>query len=64
MNNVKWRFGEGQTAREEAREIAEARRAGLAERYIEAQGWHRLRQAELEGRRARKASRRAGHFKT
>jgi hypothetical protein len=59
MNGRKWRFGDGQTLREEHAEIREAQQAGLAEQYALAQRWVRMRQAELERRQARKRERRA-----
>jgi hypothetical protein len=53
-----WRFGVGQTAKEERAEMADARRAGLERDYVRQQRWARMREDELERRRARKRERR------
>jgi hypothetical protein len=47
----RWRFGLGQTVWEERREIAEAKRAGLADGYLRGQRWARMIEAERERRR-------------
>ena len=51
----RWKFGVGQTARQERDEIDAARRSGLEREYMAAQRWQRMREAE----RARKRERRA-----
>lgn len=46
-----WKFGRGQTFREEGREIAQATRAGRSERYMQGQRWARMIAEEREARR-------------
>ena len=53
----RWRFGIGQTAREEQREIAEAMVAGRGEEYVRGQRYARLIESERERRRARHPNR-------
>lgn len=56
MNGRRWRFGRGQTDREEKAEIESAKRAGLVWDYLEGQRWRRMIEAETERRRALKRS--------
>jgi len=58
-SEVRWRFGIGQTLREERDEIRRAQMAGRAEDYIRGQMWARMIEVETARRRARKAERRA-----
>lgn len=58
---TQWKFGVGQTPREEQLEIRRALAAGQADRYLRGQAMARMRddgsrlmRAELERRRARK----------
>jgi hypothetical protein len=53
----RWRFGVGQTTREEQREIAEAMGAGRGEEYARGQQHARMVEAERERRRARHPNR-------
>jgi hypothetical protein len=55
----RWKFGRGQTAAEERREIRAAHRAGLSEQYAEGQRMGRLVEAEHARRVERKRARRA-----
>ena len=48
---VTWKFGEGQTNREEHAEIVAAKAAGREREYLEQQRWHRLRNAERDRKR-------------
>lgn len=50
----KWKFGVDQTPHEEAREIRQARNAGLSAEYMAGQRWARMVEAETERKRARK----------
>jgi hypothetical protein len=52
----RWRFGVGQTSREERREIVEAMAAGRSEDYMRGQQYARMIEAERERRRARHGS--------
>ncbi len=49
----RWKFGVGQTAREEAKEIKNAVAAGRADDYLRGQTGSRLVEAETARRRAR-----------
>jgi hypothetical protein len=51
MNGPRWRFGRGQTFEEEGREIAEAKRLGLVEAYMDGQRWASMIEEEREARR-------------
>ena len=42
MNGKRWRFGRGQTSKEERDEIAEAMASGLGEFYLRGQRWARM----------------------
>jgi hypothetical protein len=45
------RFGRGQTFTEEGREIAEAKRAGLIQPYMDGQRWAQMIEEDREARR-------------
>jgi hypothetical protein len=49
----RWKFGIGQSTREEREEIEAAKRAGLVNEYLEGQRCSRLIEAEKERRRRR-----------
>lgn len=55
MKRERWKFGVGQTAKQEHREIRAAQRAGRSEEYVEGQRRARLIEAETARRRARHA---------
>ena len=50
MNGKRWRFGRGQTSKEERDEIAEAMASGLGEFYLRGQRWARMIEQEREAR--------------
>jgi hypothetical protein len=55
----RWKFGVGQSAAEEQREIAAALAAGRGDEYLRGQTFERMRERELERRRSRHPGRRA-----
>jgi hypothetical protein len=50
MNGTRWKFGRGQSYKEEGREIAEAKRAGLVEAYMRGQWWAKTIERERHAR--------------
>lgn len=53
----KWKFGEGQSPKQERQELRAALRAGRGDEYVAGQRGRRLIEEEGERKRARKASR-------
>ena len=51
MSGKRWKFGRGQTFKEEGREIEEAKAAGLVETYMDGQRLARMIDEEREARR-------------
>jgi hypothetical protein len=51
---MNWKFGVGQTAKEERDEINDARKRRLEAEYVKRQRWQRMREAETERKRERK----------
>ena len=54
---TKWRFGEGQTSKQEKGEIRTAQAEGREEEYVAARRWQQMREAERDRKQARKAGR-------
>ena len=58
MAHRRWKFGVGQSAKDELAEIKAARCAGLEHEYIEGQRLQRMREAEANRKRRAKIERR------
>lgn len=58
MGKQRWKFGRGQTAREERAEVRAAKRAGLADEYAAGQRAAALIEEERRRRQERAAQRR------
>lgn len=54
-----WKFGEGQTVKQERAEMHAAKEAGLERDYMNAQRWARMTAAETERKRQAKRARAA-----
>jgi len=50
----RWKFGAGQSSKQERAEVREAREVGLERDYVRGQRWAQMIKAESERRRARK----------
>ncbi len=49
--DTRWKFGQGQTHKQELAEIEAAKAAGLERQYMKGQTWSRMIEAETERRR-------------
>ena len=53
MNRIQWKFGVGQTSKEERQEMNAAKLAGLVNEYMNGQRCSQLIEAEKQGRQRR-----------